>query len=137
MAGYAVLQGVLNWLGGGVIKQFTDPLIKMYEAKLAAQNDEQKLQLQRDIDAMTAARDIAVADLAQRWSATALGRWLVVVPFGVWWAAIFLVQIVNPWFGWHLVVVAVPPDIMEMAKVLVPAIIIGDAGTFVARQIRR
>jgi hypothetical protein len=127
----------LNWLAGGVIGQFTGPLLDAYKAKLAADGDQQKLAAQRDIDAISAARDIAVADLQHRWSATAIGRMLIVLPFGLWWSAIFLIQIINPWFGLSLVVVAVPPDIMAMANVLIPAIVIGDAGTFIASRFRR
>jgi len=130
-----MLQAILNWLGGGVIKQFTGLLVDAYKAKLAAQNDEQRLAAEMDIARIEAARDIAVVEAGRAWSATSVGRWLIVVPFGIWWAAIYLVQLINPWFGLHLVVIAVPPDIMEMAKILVPAIVIADAGALVGRRI--
>lgn len=130
-----MLNAILSWLGGGIVKQFTDPLLQAYQAKLDANNDAERLAAERDIQAITAARDIAVVEAGRAWSATSVGRWLIVVPFGVWWAAIFAVQLLNPWFGLHLVVVAVPPDIMEMAKILVPAIVIADAGAFAARTI--
>ena len=128
---------LLKFLGGGIVGQFTGPLLEAYKVKLAADGDQQKLAAQRDIDAISTARDIAVADLQHRFSATAIGRMLIVLPFGLWWSAIFLIQIVNPWFGLSLVVVAVPPDIMAMANVLIPAIVIGDAGTFIASRFRR
>lgn len=129
-----MLTAILKFLGGGIVSQFTGPLVDLYKAKLAAQGDQQKLDLQRDIEAMTVARDIAVSESARRWSATSIGRMLIVLPFGLWWTAIFLVQIINPWFGLNLVVVAVPSNIMDMAKILIPAIVIGDAGAFVARR---
>lgn len=132
-----MLSAILSWLSGGIVGQFTGPILDAYKAKLAADSDTKRLAAQEDIQALETARDIAVADLQHRFSATAIGRWLIVVPFGVWWAAIFFVQIVNPWLGWHLVVVAVPDNIMDMAKVLVPAIVIGDAGTFIARSLKR
>jgi hypothetical protein len=132
-----MLAAILKFLGGGIVSQFTGPLLEAYKVKLAADGDQQKLAAQRDIDAISAARDIAVADLQHRWSATAIGRMLIVLPFGLWWSAIFLIQIINPWFGLSLVVVAVPPDIMAMANVLIPAIVIGDAGTFIASRFRR
>lgn len=131
-----MLSAILSWLGGGVIKQFTGPLLAAYQAKLDAQNSEQRIEAEKTITSIEAARDIAVAEAGRAWSATSVGRWLIVVPFGLWWAALWLIQIINPWFGLHLVVVAVPPEIMEMAKVLVPAIVIADAGAFAARQFK-
>jgi hypothetical protein len=47
------------------------------------------------------------------------------------------VQIINPWFGLSLVVVDVPKHINDMALVLIPAIVIGDAGALLARQLKR
>lgn len=132
-----MLRAILDWLGGGVVKQFTDPLVEAYKAKLAATNDAERLQAERDIAAIQAARDIAVVEAGRAWSATSVGRWLIVVPFGLWWAAIYIVQIVNPLFGWSLVVIDVPARIHEMAMVLVPAIVIADAGAFAARTIGR
>lgn len=131
-----MLKAILNWLGGGVIKQFTGPLLAAYQAKLDAQNSEDRIEAEKTITRIEAARDIAVAEAGRAWSATSVGRWLIVVPFGLWWAAIYLVQIINPWFGLDLVVIDVPARIHDMALVLVPAIVIADAGAFVARQFR-
>jgi hypothetical protein len=130
-----MLQAILNWLGGGVIKQFAGPLLQAYQAKLDAANSEQRIEAEKTIERIEAARDIALAEASRAWSATSVGRWLIVVPFGLWWAALWLIQIINPWFGLHLVVVAVPAEIMDMAKILVPAIVIADAGAFAARRI--
>ena len=132
-----MLGTILKWLGGGVIGQFTGPLLKAYEVKLAAQNDEQRIEAEKTIARLEAARDIAVVEAGRAWSATSVGRWLIVVPFGLWWSAIYLVQIINPWFGLELVVIDVPPHIMDMAKILVPAIVIADAGAFAASRLRR
>jgi hypothetical protein len=129
-----MLRAVLDWLGGGVIRQFTGPLLQAYEAKLAAANSADRLEAEQTAQRIEAARDIALAEAADRWSATRLGRWLVVVPFGLWWAAIYLVQIVNPWFGLSLVVVDVPPHIHQMALVLIPAIVLGDAAALITRR---
>lgn len=126
-----------NLLLGGLVEKFTGPLLAAYQAKLGAETDEKRLAAEQAIRSIEAARDIAIAEAADRWSATRVVRWLIVVPFGVWWAAIYLVQIVNPWFGLSLVVVAVPPDIHGMALVLVPAIVIGDAGALIARRFGR
>ncbi|RUM19331.1 hypothetical protein EFQ99_31510 [Rhizobium vallis] len=131
----------MSWLArpllGGVMETFTAPLLSALQAKLDAETDEKRLAAEQAIKSIEAARDIAVAEAADRWSATRVGRWLIVVPFGIWWASIYLVQIVNPWFGLHLVVIDVPPDIHSMALVLVPAIVIGDAGALIARRFAR
>lgn len=132
-----MLRSILNWLSGGVIGQFTGPLLDAYKARLAAQNDSERLDAETTIARLEAARDIAVAEAGRAWSATSVGRWLIVVPFGIWWAAIYLVQIINPWFGLDLVVIDVPPRIHDMALVLVPAIVIADAGALVAHRLRR
>lgn len=132
-----MLRVILNWLGAGIVKQFTDPLLEAYQAKLRAQNDAEKLDAELTIQRIEAARDIAVVEASRAWSATSVGRWLIVVPFGLWWSAIYLVQIINPWFGLELVVIDVPPRIHDMALVLVPAIVIADAGAFAARSIGR
>lgn len=132
-----MLKVILDWLGGGVVKQFTEPLLAAYQARLAAQNDADRLEAEQAIARLEAARDIAVTEAGRAWSATSVGRWLIVVPFGLWWAAIYLVQIVNPWFGLSLVVIDVPPRIHDMALILVPAIVIADAGAFAARSIAR
>ncbi|UJW87943.1 hypothetical protein [Devosia sp. SL43] len=129
-----MLSAILNWLGGGIVKQFTDPLLAAYQAKLNAKNDTDRLEADLTINRIEAARDIALAESGRAWSATSVGRWLIVLPFGCWWAAIYFVQIINPWFGLELVVIDVPARIHDMALVLVPAIVIADAGAFAARR---
>jgi hypothetical protein len=127
----------LSWLSGGVIKQFTDPLLRAHEIRLNAQNSIEKLDAEREIARLEAARDIALIEAQDRWSATRIGRLLIVIPFGMWWASIYLVQIINPWFGTNLVVIDVPPRIHDMALILIPAILIADAGGLVARRFNR
>jgi hypothetical protein len=128
---------LMRLLTGGVIEQFTKPLLEAHRMRLAAQNDSERFEAEQAIARLEVARDIALAEAQDRWSATRIGRLLIVVPFGLWWAAIYLVQIINPWFGLSLVVIDVPARIHDMALILVPAIIIGDAGALVARRIRR
>lgn len=127
---------LLQLLGGGLVEKFTGPLLAAYQAKLNASNNAEKLEAENTIAKIEAARDIAVVEAGRAWSATSMGRWLIVVPFGLWWAAIYLVQIVNPWFGWSLVVIDVPQRIHDMALILIPAIVIADAGALVVRRFR-
>lgn len=44
-----MLATVLNWLGGGIVKQFTDPLLAAYQAKLNAKNDTERLEAEKQI----------------------------------------------------------------------------------------
>lgn len=118
---------LLQLLSGGIVKQFTGPLVDAYKARLAATNDAQRLEAEQTIAKLEAARDIALAEASDRWSATRIGRLLVVLPWGVWWTAIFVVSIVNPLFGWSLTIHDVPPRIWDAANILIPAILIGDA----------
>ena len=131
----------MNWLwkffSGGVIDKFTAPLLEAYKARTAAKNDAARIEAEKTIASLEAARDIALAEASDRWSAVRIGRLLIVVPFGMWWAAIYLVQIINPWLGLSLVVIDVPPRIHDMALVLIPAILLGDAGAFIARRVGR
>ena len=133
---YAVddVSWILRLLTGGIVQQFTGPLLEAHRLRVAAQNDAQRLAAESQIASMEAARDIALAEQADRWSATRLGRLLIVVPFGMWWSAVFAVSILNPLFGWGLAIDDIPPRFWEIATVLIPAVILGDAGALVARR---
>lgn len=128
--------------GTGLIRQVTEPLVEAHKARLEARNDAERLDAEREIARLEQARDVVTADLADRWSAVRAGRWLIVVPWGLWWAAIYLIQIANPWlfepaFGFTLVVHDVPEDIKRIANILIPAIVIGDATMLTARRFQR
>lgn len=133
---------VLSWLTGPIIEKFTGPLVEAYRLRLEARNDSERLEAERAIAGLEAARDIALAEAHDRFSATRIGRTLIVVPYGLWWTALYLVQIANPWLfepalGVTLIVYDVPPHINEMAKILIPAIVVGDATVFAAKKFRR
>jgi hypothetical protein len=44
-----MLSAILTWLGGGMVKQLTDPLLAAYQAKLNAQNDSDRLAAEQQI----------------------------------------------------------------------------------------
>jgi hypothetical protein len=119
--------------GSGLVGAFE----RAHERKLKAQNDTDRLAADLDIKRIGSALEMAQIRAADRWGASSLGCYLIVVPYGLWWAAIFAVQIVNPWLGWNLVVIDVPPRIHDMASILIPAILIGDVGKSFSRMIRR
>jgi len=128
---------IAKLIGGGIIGQFTQPLLEAHRLRLAAQNDRERLDAEKQIARLEAARDIALAEQGDRWSATRLGRLLIVVPFGLWWTAVFAVSILNPLLGWSLSIDDIPPRFWDIAVILIPAIILGDAGALVARRMRR
>lgn len=126
---------LLAFLTGGIVQQFTGPLVEAYKAKISAKNDTQRIEAEQTIAKLEAARDIALAEAQDRWSATRIGRWLIVTPWGIHWALIYIVSIINPNLGTSFVVQAVPTAVNDMALILIPAIILGDAGALVARKI--
>lgn len=124
-------------LGGGVIQQFTGPLLEAHRQRLEAQNGAERLAAEQEIARLEAARDIALAEQGDRFSATRIGRLLIVVPFGLWWAAVFVVSIVNPLFGLSWSVDDIPPRFWDASLILIPAIIVGDAGVLMVRRMGR
>jgi hypothetical protein len=125
---------LLKLLTGGLVEKFTGPLLDAYRAKLNAANDAERIAADVDIARLEGLRSIAMAEAADRWSATRIGRLLIVLPWAVWWFLIFAVSIINGLFGTTFVIYAVPADIREMALILIPAIVIADAGALIARR---
>lgn len=128
---------LLSFASSGTVGRVLDTLDKRADA----QTEREKLQtevtkevIRAEVEARKGARDIALAEAGDRWSATRIGRWLIVTPWGIHWALIYIVSIINPNLGTSFVVQAVPTAINEMALILIPAIIIGDAGALVARK---
>lgn len=132
-----MLSALLKLLTGGLVEKFTAPLERAYRAKLEAQNDTERIAADLDIQRLESARQIAVIEAQDRWSATRIGRLLIVLPYGIWWASIFAVSMINPLFGVNFVIFAVPPAIDHMASILIPAIIIGDVARGGVSALRR
>lgn len=128
---------ILTLLTGGIVQQFTGPLLEAHRQRLAAQNDADRLAAEGEIARLESARDIAMAEQSDRWSATRLGRLLIVVPFGVWWTSVFAVSIANPLFGLALSIDDIPSRFWDISAILIPAIILGDAGALAARRWKR
>lgn len=124
---------MLSWLTAGVVGAFTEPLLKAYQMSLSAENDADKRAAELNIQRLESARAIALVEATDRWSATRLGRLLIVLPFGIWWASIFFVSIT----GVDFTIKDIPPRIWDMASWLIPAIIIGDIGQTAVRAIRK
>lgn len=126
-----MIQTILGLLFGGGTGGIAGALERAYGERLKAQTDDAKLQADMQIKRMEQALAFAQIAAADRWGATSIGRYLIVIPYGLWWAAIFLDSIISA--SWN--VLAIPPEINAMAKVLIPAIIIGDVGGKVVRAV--
>lgn len=122
-----MIRWILNWISGDLIGQLAKPFKDAYVAKLNAETEEDKLAADIAVRQVEARMQIAIAESTDFWSATRLGRLLIVVPYGVWWALVFLDSSLGN-VAW-LDPKALPPNIKEMANVLVPAIVIADAGS--------
>lgn len=109
-----------------------ETLRKAYETKLNAANDADRISADRDLERISAAIEMSRIAASDRWGATSLGRYLIVLPYGVWWTAVFIDSILNaPWD-----ILALPPQIDGMAKVLIPAILIAEVGKTVIQKRR-
>lgn len=121
-------RAILGVLGGPISREVRGAL----RDRLEAQNDAERIAADQKIASLRAAQEIASIEAADRWSATRIGRLLIVVPFGAWWAAIMI----DSTFSMSWDVLALPPAIMEMAKILIPAILIADAGALTVQRFR-
>lgn len=123
-----MLQAILGFLGGS----FARELRGAYSDRMRATTAQAKLDADERITVLRGAQDIARIEAADRWSATRIGRLLIVLPYGVWWTAIF----VDSTFSASWDVLALPPEIDAMAKILIPAIVIADAGALTIRRLK-
>lgn len=123
-----MIQAVLGFLGGPIARE----LRAAYRDRLEATTAQAKLDADERIAALRAAQEIARIEAADRWSATRLGRLLIVLPYGVWWAAIFI----DSTFSMSWDVLALPAEIDAMARILIPAIVIADAGALTLRRFK-
>ena len=124
-----MLAAILGFIGGPIARE----LRAAYRDRLTAETTQAKLDADERITVLRGAQDIARIEAADRWSATRIGRLLIVLPYGVWWSAIFIDSTFSmPWD-----VLALPPEIDAMAKVLIPAILIADAGALTMRRMWR
>jgi len=120
----ALFSFLLRLFTGAQTSGLFDKLERAYEAKLAAQDSIAAREAERDIVRLTNAIEIAKLANADRWSATSIGRYLIVIPFGVWYAAIILDSL----FGFTWNVLALPDRIMSLSEWLFPVIVAGDIG---------
>jgi hypothetical protein len=115
---------LIKWITGGGVSGLAEQMRLAHEAKLRASTADQKLAADLDMQRLEVALGMARAANADRFSATSIGRYLIVIPFGLWYTAVIADSIFS--FEWD--VLALPPMVMELSVWLFPAIIVGDLG---------
>lgn len=90
-----------------------------------AETEVEKAEIEREIVQLNVIRDLQRPSSRKWFSPMMIGQYLIAVPFGLWWAGIFLVSILNENLGTSYVVQDLPPHVFEMANWLIPAIIVG------------
>jgi hypothetical protein len=97
-----------------------------------AESEVEKAEIERDIVQLQAVANLQKPSSSNFRSPMMIGQYLIVIPFGIWWASVFLVSVVRPFFlEGRWTVDDVPPHIFEMAWWLIPTIV---AGTILERR---
>lgn len=107
---------------------FADTAERIAEKIVALRNaatEVEKAQIEREIVQLKAIHDLQKPSSSTWFSPMMIGQYLIVIPFGLWWAGVFLVSISNGSFGTTFIVQDVPPHLFEMAKWVIPAIVVG------------
>lgn len=130
MIGWATLGG-LAWrmltgsLKGG-LADTTERLAEMFVDLQNAKTEIEKARIEKQIVQLKALHDIQKPQASRWWSPMQLGQYLIVIPFGLWWAAVFLVSIIKPLIvdgRWSID--DIPPHMWELAWWVIPAITLG------------
>lgn len=119
------------FLGGSlnpktIVRDIADAYLRLE----STESEVEKAKIKAEIEAMKVQAELQSESSKTFWSPMMVGQYLIVVPFGLWWASIYLVSILNDNLGWGFVVQDVPADIKSMAEWLVPMIVVG---TFLER----
>lgn len=118
---WRAIRGALGSVFGGGVRDTVSQIARLIDERRDAESEIRIKEIDAEIAQLESVMLLQEASSRRWWSAMMLGQYLVVLPFGIWWAAVFLDSI----FGWPLVVQDVPPHLFEMAEWLVPAIIVG------------
>lgn len=110
---------------GGGLAATADRIVDRLGALKDAKTEVAKAEIEREIVQLQVIQSLQTPSASRRFSPMMIGQYLIVVPYGLWWASIFLVSVVNKNAGLSLVIDDVPPHIFTEAKWLIPAIIIG------------
>lgn len=131
---WSIVKGAFGLLSGGIFESAGDVAEKILERSIAlseAETEVEKEEIRKEIAQLKAVHDIQKPSSKRLFSPMMLGQYLIVIPFGCWWAAICVVSMVDPAVTADLDIQALPPDIFEMAWWLIPLI---TGGTILERR---
>lgn len=86
-----MLAALASWFLGGGLASIENKLVEAYQAKLTAQNDQDRIAADVTIQTLQARRDVMVGE-AGKWSINALVRAAFAVPVALYYAKIFLID---------------------------------------------
>ena len=110
---------------GKGLSDTADRLVDRLAALRDAKTEVEKAEIERDIVQLQAIQALQAPSSHKLLSPMMVGQYLIVIPYGLWWASIFIVSILNKNIGTAFVIDDIPPHIFAEAKWLIPAIIIG------------
>ena len=116
---------VSRGVSGGGIKDSADRIVKLLGDMKDAESEVEKAEIERQIVQIKAVADLQKPSSHKWFSPMMIGQYLIVIPYGLWWAAIFMVSILNKNIGTQLVIDDIPPHIFAEAKWLIPLILVG------------
>ena len=93
---FGLLTSILGLFGGGGLSSITGQLAQAYQAKLAAQNEPQRIEAEQRIATLQAKRDVLIAE-AGKSRINAFIRAGVAVPVMLYYGKIFLWDKVLAW----------------------------------------
>ena len=112
-------------LSGRGLVDTADRIVDRLAALRDAKTEMEKAEIEREIIQLKAIRDLQAPSSRRLLSPMMIGQYLIVIPYGLWWASIFVVSIVNANLGTNLVILDIPKHVFEQAQWLIPAIIVG------------
>jgi hypothetical protein len=116
---------VSRGFSGRGLADTADRIVDRLGALRDAETEVEKAAIEKEIVQLQAIRDLQSPSSRRMFSPMMLGQYLVVVPFGLWWAAVHFVSLVNGNLGTSFVVQDLPTHIFQMAEWLIPVIIVG------------
>lgn len=90
-----------------------------------AETEVAKAEIERDIVQLQAIQALQTPSSQNLFSPMMIGQYLIVIPFGLWWASVHVVSVLNKNLGTAFVIDDLPPHIFEMAEWLIPVIVVG------------
>lgn len=121
----SALWRIIRGVSGSAVRDTADRIADLLVDLKDAETEQRRAEIEREIAQLKMIHDIQKPQSGRWWSPMQIGQYLIVIPFGLWWAAVFVVSMLNENTGWNLVVQNVPPHLFEMAQWLIPVIVAG------------